>query len=698
MSGGCSVTVHSAVSYCVVGENKKTTVDYGTSSIDVEREKICLDSSHYLTRLKIKNISGSFVKLFSAYPVISDDFKIGDIPSSDWQIFNGTRQVNDIPASCVLGVKDTSYEECIDRNTEEGAVIKDPSYGDTVITGDMITVIKCGKQYVSLEVLTNEHVLNDISIISDCKGDVRAVRIGGEFNCLMKNEDIVYTDWVRISTGGNFIRLLDEYTHTRKSMNDEFSLSKTKPAIYRFDNVIESEINEKLAFLKGVKAPFEYLEIGCGWQNKLGDWEAKEGLNLQGLSGLINKSGYKAGIWTAPLLVEKGSELLETSKDWILRHADGSPCTYSVNEDEYYILDISSEDCLEYISMMYQRLSVFGYYLHNVDYLNSFIIQKDVVLLDPTITLVEAYVRLIKAIKSAIGDSGHLYITNGFLSPLTGIADTVQVTSDYDVMCKKASSNVMPKLVNQTAMRGYMSGLWHNACPAFINNSIFEKYSPEEVRVILACEYMNGGMPVVTDITSNDELKILRHIIPAVNIKTNPRDAFDDSAYIKVVDVEVNNDYHTLCFFNNSFSDVELIFRLDNKTCGGYIDHSSKYNISSFFGKVSACGYGYDDIIRMGTISANSCEIVKIAKNNKPGVLFSDMHMSMGGEVEIITNSDNICVKGNNPFNCKGNYTVSVPDGVILPDGKREFSFSLNGSGPFIYKKSIKLSGDKHVS
>jgi hypothetical protein len=42
--------------------------------------------------------------------------------------------------------------------------------------------------------------------------------------------------------------------------------------------------------------------------------------------------------------------------------------------------------------------------------------------------------------------------------------------------------------------------------------------------------------------------------------------------------------------------------------------------------------------------------------------------------------------------------TVSVPDGVILPDGKREFSFSLNGSGPFIYKKSIKLSGDKHVS
>ncbi len=690
-NGGCSATIHSAVSYCVLGESKKTTIDIGTASIELERENIRLDTEHYLTRLKITNISGTMVKLLAAYPIITDDFKISERPSEEWMVFNGSRQLNDVPATCVLGVKDASFGECVNRLSEEGVQQKDYHYGDTVLYGDGITVIKAGKQYVSLEVLSCENQLTDVSISSDCNGDVKAVRLGGEFNCLMEDGDIKYTDWVRISTGGNFIRLIDEYSAHRRAMSEYKEANTPKPAVYRLQDDLSSEnISEKLSFLRGLKAPFEYIEIGNGWQNAIGDWEENDSFNLKQTAHQINNSGYKAGIWTSPFIVHKDSEFFETEKQWILRHADGSVCTYTIDDTEYAVIDVSSSEYLEWLELTYQRLSAYGFYMHNVDHTVAFMLQKDVILLDPTLTVTEAYLRAVKVIKNAIGDEGYLYITNGFNAPLAGVADSVQISSDVCVMKEKSNANVIPRIVNQTAMRGYMSQWWHNSCAPLIDKDFSKKYSSAEMKNLLACEYMSGGAGIVTDLSANEELKLLKLVLPSVNVKTNPREAFGEYAYINVVDVEVNGDYHTLCFFNNSFADVDLVFRLDNKTCGGYVDHASRYNVSSYFGRVKHTDCKYDDILKLGTIHANSCEIVKIAKNSKPQIILSDMHLSMGGEVEVTIMNSTVKVTGNNKFNCKGNYVVALPADRVCEDGKKEFSFTVNGAGPFKYEKHIK--------
>lgn len=690
-NGGCSATIHSAVSYCVIGESKKTTIDIGTASIELERENIRLDTEHYLTRIKITNISGTMVKLLAAYPIITDDFKISERPSEEWMVFNGSRQLNDVPATCILGQKDASFGECVDRLSQEGVQQKDYHYGDTVLYGDGITVIKSGKQYVSLEVLSCENQLTDISISSDCNGDVKAVRLGGEFNCLMEDGDIKYTDWVRISTGGNFIRLIDEYSAHRRAMSEYKEANTPKPAVYKLQSDLTYDnILEKLSFLRGLKAPFDYIEIGQGWQSAIGDWEETDSLNLKQTAYQINNSGYKAGIWTSPFIVDKDSEFFETEKQWILRHADGSVCTYAVDGKEYAVIDVSSADYLDWLEMTYQRLCAYGFYMHHVDHTLSFMLQKDVVLLDPTLTVTEAYLRAVKVIKNAIGIDGYLYITNGFNAPLAGIADSVQISSDVNVMKNRSNSNVMPRIVNQTAMRGYMSQWWHNSCAALIDKDFAKKYSPAEMKTLLVCEYMSGGAGMVSDLSTNEELKLLKLVLPSVSIKTNPREAFGEYAYINAVDVEVNGDYHTLCFFNNSFADVELVFRLDNNTCGGYVDHASRYNVSSYFGKVKHTDCKYDDILKLGTIPANSCEIVKIAKNTKPQVILSDMHFSMGGELDITLSDSVVRVCGNNRFNCKGNYVIALPEGMTCPDGKREFSFTVNGSGPFKYVKDVK--------
>ena len=279
--GLCSATLHFAVSYCVLGERKKTTVDYGTSVLDVEREVMRLDTEHFLTRLKITNTSGTIVKLLSAYPVMTDDFVIEGKPTPGWMVYNGSRQLNDVPATCMLGEKNASFEECVNRLSDEGINIKDYRYGDSVLYGDGITVIKAGKQYVALEILTCNNQLTDISISSDCNGEVKAIRMGGEFNCLMEDGDTKYTDWVRISCGGNFTRLVEEYSMHKKEMSSYTKSDSIKPAIYEINEAFTHDaIVEKLAFLRGVRAPFEYIEIGNGWQSAVGDWEPAFGINI----------------------------------------------------------------------------------------------------------------------------------------------------------------------------------------------------------------------------------------------------------------------------------------------------------------------------------------------------------------------------------------------------------------------------------
>ena len=66
------------------------------------------------------------------------------------------------------------------------------------------------------------------------------------------------------------------------------------------------------------------------------------------------------------------------------------------------------------------------------------------------------------------------------------------------------------------------------------------------------------------------------------------------------------------------------------------------------------------------------------------------MHFSMGGEVKISKTDSLVTVEGNNPFNCRGTYVVALEDGLALPDGRTEFSFTVNGAGPFVYEKNIK--------
>lgn len=692
VSGTVSCTAHSTVTYNVIGKNKTTALDEKTDDIEIVRESLHLDSEHLVTRLRITNTSDFMIKLMDAYPLICDDLCVEGCDSPNWTVLNGTRQLNDVPSACVLGRRDASFELATDRLSEEGMMLKSTVGGDAVITGDGITVIKAGKTYISVEIISAENQLTDISLSLDCNGSLRAVRAGGIFNCIIEPGDMKITDWVRVSVGGNFERLVEGYATHRKAVSPKLCADNGNMNVYAVrSNVTAENISDKLNFLSHMRAPFDCFMIGSGWQSCIGDWYSNGNFsdNMRSEAIKISNSGFKPGIWTAPFVADKNSELYRENKDMFLRHADGSVCRSVVNGRECAVLDVSSPTVIEWLEMLYQRLSAAGYYFHNVDFTNEFIFRKDVVLANPTVSSVEAYINAVETIKKAVGNEGVVYISNGFLSPLAGRADVVQICSAPK--WNEISDNVefFKKIVNQIAARRYTDLWWQCSCGVTLEGGFSSRFLPNELKMLAVCRYMCQGPVMAGDVGGSEELKFLRLFCPAVKTALHNRGVFEDMPYVCTVDIEVNDSYHTLCFFNYSNESVNLTFKLDNKTCGGYVDHSCKYDVSTYFSKECVRFAGYDDIIRVGKIEPRSAEVVKIAKSDKPHVLFSDMHLSMGGEVIVRLNDGEAAVFGENPFNCRGSYLIALPENCVCDDGKNEFSFGVNGQGSFSYKKRV---------
>lgn len=692
VSGNFSASVHSEVTYCVVGENKKTLYDGGNLDIGIERENIKLDTEHYVTRLKITNNSGTVMKLISAYPFISDDFKIEGYESPLWQIFNGTRQTDDIPAVCCVGKRDDAFKKAVDRLSDEGIMLRNCTDGDAVLAGDGITIIKGGSTYVSLEMLSAANQLSDISLSVDKNGGFKAIRAGGEFNCLLEPGDIKITDWIRISVSGNFLRLFEEYSSHREAIIQR-DTTHDKALVYTLGGEeLKTNFKVRLNSLAKLGMPFDYLEIGRGWQNKIGDWEPAEGFspNMREEARIISEFGFKPGIWTAPFIAERDSDLYCENKKMFLHHADGSVCTTEIRGTEYAVLDVSSPESLDWLEMLYQRLCAFGYYYHDVDFTNVYVNQKDVVPANPTITVTEAYHEAIRTIKDAIGEQGYLYVQNGFFDCLAGNADAVCTVSRLAVNAKDGKGVSLTDAVNQVSERSYMNNRWHGSCGAFFSEGVFSKFTNAELKTALACQYICSGTSIAENLSAYDEMKLIKYFYPFVSSAVYTRNIFSVYPSVDVVDVEVENSWHTLCFFNHGSDETDLVFRLDNKTCGGYVDHSYTYDVSSYFGRVKCRHAKYDDIIKLGKIAPGAAEVVKIIKDTKPHVLLSDMHLSLGGEVMLECENDTVRVRGNNPFNCKGNYLVALPHTMLCEDGKSEFSFTVNGRGDFAYEKKIK--------
>ncbi len=151
-----------------------------------------------------------------------------------------------------------------------------------------------------------------------------------------------------------------------------------------YTHINENIILKNLNAFQEKNIPLDIFQIDDGYQHAVGDWldvdKKKFPNGLKTISSAIQKQGAKAGIWLAPLIVEKKSSIYRKHPEWLLKDNKGNPIKVGYNpmwSGFYYALDIQNPSVKEYLSgVFYTMKHKWGFDMFKLDFLFAAAVQS----------------------------------------------------------------------------------------------------------------------------------------------------------------------------------------------------------------------------------------------------------------------------------------------------------------------------------
>ncbi|MFJ8468819.1 glycoside hydrolase family 36 protein [Streptomyces swartbergensis] len=197
-----------------------------------------------------------------------------------------------------------------------------------------------------------------------------------------------------------------------------------------FTEVTEDDIHENLRAMDTLDLPVDVVQIDDGYQRALGDWLTLSGRfrSRAGIADKIRSRGRRAGIWTAPFLVDPASDLANEHPDWLVRDTSGGFAHAGRNwGHDLRVLDTTHPDAAACLTEVFTTLRAEGYDYFKVDFLYAGALDgvrhADV---DP----LTAYRSGIELIRAAIGPESYLLGCGAPVLPSIGLFDAMRVSPD----------------------------------------------------------------------------------------------------------------------------------------------------------------------------------------------------------------------------------------------------------------------------
>lgn len=287
----------------------------------------------------------------------------------------------------------------------------------TIRRGDEYTLIaslseKEGYTFFSLD--RNKNVLR---VERDSKGLV----VNGEYNLFSLfvftgTENEVYASW---------------FEKLGLKKKDNKALAGYSSWYNHFQDINQNTIKEDLDGCKKILEKGDLFQIDDGWEIKVGDWyedEKKFPLGLKKEADKIKDAGYIPGLWLAPFVAEKDSELFKNHQDWFLKGDDGEPYKSGCGWSGYYALDIDKEEVLDYLRRIFKKVYYeWGFKLVKLDFIYAVAPFNS-----KTETRAKRMERAIDFLREVSGEN--LILACGApLFPIFGKADYSRISSDVSL-------------------------------------------------------------------------------------------------------------------------------------------------------------------------------------------------------------------------------------------------------------------------
>ncbi len=198
---------------------------------------------------------------------------------------------------------------------------------------------------------------------------------------------------------------------------------------YYYRKITPGEIIKNIEVIENIPFKLDFFQIDDGWQKCIGDWIENE--KFKGMLGkiceILNKKGVSPGIWVAPFIVEKRSQIFENRKDLILKNGNGLPLKVGFNplwSGYFYALDISKEEVKEKILKDLERLKNLGFKLFKLDFLYAGFIKTN-----SFESRYEKFINIFKEIRNILKDEFILGCGSPFILE-DGIFNIVRIGPD----------------------------------------------------------------------------------------------------------------------------------------------------------------------------------------------------------------------------------------------------------------------------
>jgi alpha-galactosidase len=229
-----------------------------------------------------------------------------------------------------------------------------------------------------------------------------------------------------------------------------------------FDEVTQADVLENLEAADRLDLRIDTVQLDDGYQTGIGDWLTRRvdrfPSPLHDLATRITDTGRHAGIWTAPFLVGRDSELARANPDWLVGGAEAS--------DDHWgqpigVLDVTHPAAAEHLVEVFRTLRRWGFSYHKIDFLYGGAMagrrQQDV---DP----LTAYAEGLRLIREGIGDDAVLLGCGAPLLPSIGRVDAMRISPDIAPHWDPAAGDIsQPSQLGALAVgraRAWQHGRW----------------------------------------------------------------------------------------------------------------------------------------------------------------------------------------------------------------------------------------------
>jgi alpha-galactosidase len=176
--------------------------------------------------------------------------------------------------------------------------------------------------------------------------------------------------------------------------------------------------------------PFDVYQVDDGWQVNVGDWQPKANFpsGMERLAQKIKDTGRKAGLWLAPLIAAKSSQLFRAHPEWFLRDVNGRISSVGFNWGEpFYALDTTHPDVLQWLASLMKQVRAWGFDYLKLDFLFAGALPGQ---RTQNMPREAAYRQGLKVMRESMGADAFFLTCGAPVLPSLGLCDAMRIGPD----------------------------------------------------------------------------------------------------------------------------------------------------------------------------------------------------------------------------------------------------------------------------